>query len=163
MNGTNHSPNGKPIEPPLDHDFHSGWGSTYSNRGFIGDDRARRLWEEYAIHPTKVERQYHVLLNEYTESFHSFFHGYWPISMHAHVSDVLIPTTMATLILNTASTSPLVIEDPELSPMLKDDPEPDKIQLFVRELLGWSDAHYTLPNFAIVEGIYGGAFGPLVR
>ncbi|KAJ5676861.1 uncharacterized protein N7477_002494 [Penicillium maclennaniae] len=130
-------------------------------RGFIADRRARELWKRYSEDPGSVERQYHAILNEYTEKFHHFFQGYWPISLHAHVSDVLVPTTLATLILNTASTSPLVIESPELSPMLKDDPEPEKIQDFVRNLLGWTDVHVTSPRFAVVEGIYGGAFGPL--
>lgn len=148
--------------PPLDHDFHSGWGSNYSMRGFIADHRARELWKRYSEDPGSVERQYHAILSEYTENFHDFFRGYWPISLHAHVSDVLVPTTMATLILNTASTSPFVIESPELSPMLKEDPEPEKIQKFVRSLLGWTDIHVTAPRFAVVDGIYGGAFGPLV-
>ncbi|KAJ5314438.1 uncharacterized protein N7443_001322 [Penicillium atrosanguineum] len=130
-------------------------------RGFIADDRARELWKQYSENPGSVERQYHAILSEYTENFHNFFRGYWPISLHAHVSDVLVPTTMATLILNTASTSPLVIESPELSPMLKEDPEPEKIQNFVRNLLGWTDVHVTAPRFAVVDGIYGGAFGPL--
>ncbi|KAJ6136955.1 hypothetical protein N7497_012207 [Penicillium chrysogenum] len=70
---------------------------------------------------------------------------------------------MATLILNTASTSPLVIESPGLYPMLKEDPEPEKIQSFVRELLGWTEIHVTTPRFVIVEGIYGGAFGSLAH
>ncbi|KAJ6136956.1 hypothetical protein N7497_012208 [Penicillium chrysogenum] len=50
---------------PLDHDFHSGWGSTYSIRGFIGDDRGRELWKQYAIDPGAIERQYHLLLSEH--------------------------------------------------------------------------------------------------
>lgn len=155
-----HEVNG--VQCLLDHDFHSAWGSDYSMRGFIADDRARKLWKQYANDPSAIERRYHLLLNEYTETFQKFFKGYWPISLHSHVSDVLVPTTMATLILNTASTSPLIIESPELSPMLLDEPEPARIQSFVRNLLGWKDQHVQSPRFAIVEGIYGGAFGPLV-
>jgi hypothetical protein len=150
------------VEPPLDHDLHNAWGTIYSNSGFMNDDRTRRVWEDYTVNPAKVEQQYHLLLNEYTERFQSFFGGYWPITFHAHVSDVLIPTTIASLILNTASTCPLVVEDPTLSPLLKDDPEPDKVHQFVRELLGWTDVHITAPKLAIVEGIYGSAYGPLV-
>lgn len=155
-----HEANG--VHGLLDHDFHSAWGSNYSMRGFIADDKARELWKQYSNDPSAIERQYHRLLNEYTEIFQTFFRGYWPISLHSHVSDVLVPTTMATLILNTASTSPLITESSELSPMLLDEPEPARIQSFVRNLLGWKDQHVQSPNFAIVEGIYGGAFGPLV-
>lgn len=151
-----------PEPPPLDHDFHNSWGSIYSNSGFTRDDRARKLWEDYTLNPARVEQQYHLLLSEYSERFQSFFNGYWPISFHAHVSDALISTTVASLLLNTASTCPLVVEDPALSPLLKDDPEPEKVQQFVRDLLGWSDIHATAPKLAIVEGIYGSAYGPLV-
>lgn len=150
------------VEPPLDHDFHNAWGTIYSNSGFINDDRTRQVWEEYTVNPARVEQQYHVLLNEYTDRFQSFFKGYWPITFHAHVSDVLIPTTIASLILNTASTCPLVVEDLALSPLLKDDPEPEKVHQFVRDLLGWTDVHITSPKLAIVDGIYGCAYGPLV-
>ncbi|KAJ5564522.1 hypothetical protein N7513_000764 [Penicillium frequentans] len=150
-------------EPPLDHDFHNGWGTVYSNSGFMNDDRARRLWEDYTVNPARVEKQYHILLKEYTQRFQSFFKGYWPITFHAHVSDVLNPTTIASLILNTASTCPLVLEDPKLSPLLKDDPEPEKVHQFVRELLGWTDLHITAPRLAIVDGIYGSAYGPLAH
>lgn len=149
--------------PPLDHDFHNSWGSIYSNSGFTRDDRARKIWEDYTRNPARVDQQYHLLINEYSERFQSFFKGYWPISFHAHVSDALMPTTVASLVLNTASTCPLVVEDPALSPLLKDDPEPEKVQQFVRDLLGWSDVHATAPKLAIVEGIYGSAYGPLVR
>ena len=149
-------------EPPLDHDFHNAWGTIYSNNAFISDSRARQMWEEYTVNPGRVEQQYHVLLNEYTDRFKSFFNGYWPITFHSHVSDVLIPTTVASLILNTASTCPLVVEDPALSPLLKDDPEPEKVQEFVRNLLGWNDVHIKTPKLAIVDGIYGCAYGPLV-
>lgn len=153
----------KPVQTLLDHDFHSAWGSNYSMRGFVADDRARELWIQFSNDPGKVERQYNLLLSEYTETFRRFFKGYWPISLHSHVSDVLVPTTLATLILNTASTSPLIIDSPELSPMLLDEPEPARIQSFVRNILGWQDQHVQSPRFAIVEGIYGGSFGPLVR
>ncbi|KAJ5219619.1 hypothetical protein N7468_008823 [Penicillium chermesinum] len=140
------------VQGLLDHDFHSAWGSNYSMRGFVADERARELWKQYCNDPSAIERQYHLLLNEYTETFQKFFKGYWPISLHSHVSDVLVPTTMATLILNTASTSPLIIESPELSPMILDEPEPKRIQSFVRNLLGWKDVHVQSPRFAIVEG-----------
>ncbi|KAB8242467.1 hypothetical protein BDV35DRAFT_384042 [Aspergillus flavus] len=150
-------------EAPLDHDFHNAWGTIYSNSGFINDDRARQVWEDYTVNPARVEQQYHVLLNEYTDRFQSFFKGYWPITFHAHVSDVLIPTTIASLILNTASTCPLVVEDPALSPLLKDDPEPEKVHQFVRGLLGWTDIHIKSPKLAIVDGIYGCAYGPLAH
>ncbi|KAL2828672.1 pyridoxal phosphate-dependent transferase [Aspergillus cavernicola] len=150
-------------EPPLDHDFHSGWGTIYSNSGFKNDDRTRLIWEDYTRNPTRVEGQYHKLLNEYTIRFTSFFKDYWPITFHAHVSDVLIPTTIASLILNTASTCPLIVEDPALSPLLKDDPEPEKVHQFVRELLGWTDVHISAPRLATVQGIYGCAFGPLAH
>lgn len=152
-----------PLEPPLDHDFHNAWGSIYSTSGFMKDDRTRKIWDDYTVSPARVEQQYHVLLSEYTERFNSFFKGYWPISFHAHVSDALIPTTVASLILNTASTCPLVVDDPTLSPLLKDDPEPEKVHGFVRDLLGFSDVHIVAPKLAIVEGIYGSAYGPLVK
>ncbi|KAL1885140.1 Chitinase 4 [Paecilomyces lecythidis] len=161
---TNSTTNGhKSAELPLDHDFHNGWGTIYSTNGFVNDDRARRLWEDYTVNPTRVEQQYHVILKEYTDRFQSFFKGYWPITFHAHVSDVLIPTTIASLILNTASTCPLVVEDPALSPLLKDDPEPEKIQQFIRGILGWTDRHITAPRLAIIDGIYGSAYGPLAH
>ncbi|KAJ5362151.1 pyridoxal phosphate-dependent transferase [Penicillium brevicompactum] len=150
-------------EPPLDHDFHNAWGTIYSNNAFISDSRARQMWEEYTVNPGRVEQQYHVLLSEYTDRFKSFFNGYWPITFHSHVSDVLIPTTVASLILNTASTCPLVVEDPALSPLLKDDPEPEKVREFVRNLLGWNDVHIKTPKLAIVDGIYGCAYGPLAH
>lgn len=102
------------VQSLLDHDFHSAWGSNYSMRVFTADDKARELWKQYSNNPSAIERQYHRLLNEYTEIFQTFFKGYWPISLHSHVSDVLVPTTMATLILNTASTSPLITESPRL-------------------------------------------------
>ncbi|KAL2862790.1 pyridoxal phosphate-dependent transferase [Aspergillus lucknowensis] len=148
---------------PLDHDMHNGWGTIYSCSGFNKDERTRRIWEDYTVSPARVEGQYHKLLSDYTTQFASFFGGYWPITFHAHVSDVLIPTTVASLILNTASTCPLVVEDPALSPLLKDDPEPEKVHQFVRKLLGWTDLHITTPRLAIVEGIYGCAFGPLAH
>ncbi|KAE8400975.1 pyridoxal phosphate-dependent transferase [Aspergillus pseudonomiae] len=151
------------VEPPLDHDFHNAWGTIYSNNAFVSDNRARQMWEEYTVNPGRVEQQYHVLLNEYTDRFQSFFNGFWPITFHAHVSDALIPTTVASLILNTASTCPLVVEDPALSPLLKDDPEPEKVQEFVRNLLGWNDVHIKTPKLAIVDGIYGCAYGPLAH
>ncbi|KAL4872894.1 hypothetical protein BDV12DRAFT_160909 [Aspergillus spectabilis] len=165
MNGT---PNGtlngtSKGEPPLDHDFHNAWGTIYSNSGFKNDESTLLIWEEYTKNPARVEGQYHKLLNEYTERFASFFKGYWPITFHAHVSDALIPTTIGSLVLNTACTSPLIIEDPALSPLLKDDPEPEKVHQFARDLLGWTDAHISAPKLAIVQGIYGCAFGPLAH
>ncbi|CEL04168.1 hypothetical protein ASPCAL05299 [Aspergillus calidoustus] len=150
-------------QPPLDHDLHNGWGTLYSANAIKNDERTRLVWEDYAKNPARVEGQYHKLLNEYTTRFASFFGGYWPITFHAHVSDVLIPTTLASLILNTASTCPLVVEDPKLSPLLKDDPEPEKVHQFVRDLLGWTDVHISAPKLATVQGIYGCAFGPLAH
>jgi hypothetical protein len=47
-------------------------------------------------------------LGEYTNLFSEFF-GYWPISLHAHATDALAPTTVASLVLNTVATSPLVL------------------------------------------------------
>ncbi|KAK5796093.1 hypothetical protein VI817_005378 [Penicillium citrinum] len=150
-------------EAPLDHDFHNAWGAIYSNNAFIKDDRARQVWEEYAVNPMRVEQQYHLLLNEYTDQFRSFFKGYWPNTFHAHVSDVLNPTTIASIILHAASTCPLVVEDPALSPLLKDDPEPERLQQFVWNLLGWSETHIKTPTLAIVDGIYGSGYGPLAH
>ena len=150
-------------EVPLDHDFHNAWGAIYSNSAFIKDDRARQVWEEYTVNPMRVEQQYHLLLNEYTDRFRSFFQGYWPHTFHAHVSDVLNPTTIASLILHAASACPLVVENPALSPLLKDDPEPEKLQQFVWNLLGWNETHIKTPRLAIVDGIYGSGDGPLVR
>ncbi|KAL4925394.1 uncharacterized protein BDV17DRAFT_184673 [Aspergillus undulatus] len=149
--------------PPLDHDFHNAWGSIYSATGTTADPQTQQIWETYTKAPHLVEAQYHKLLSEYTVRFASFFGGYWPITFHAHVSDVLIPSTLASLILNTASTCPLIVEDPVLSPLLKDDPEPEKVQAFVRSLLGWSDEHIQSPRLAVVQGIYGCAFGPLAH
>ncbi|KAL2825779.1 hypothetical protein BDW59DRAFT_161450 [Aspergillus cavernicola] len=65
--------------------------------------------------------------------FQGFFQGYYPISLHAHVSDALLPTTVASLVLNTCSTSPV------------------------------NELHVNHPKFAAISGIYGAAFGPLAH
>lgn len=170
MNGINkttsngHSTaNGKSArDDPLDHDFHSGWGSTYTYHGVSRSQRSRDLWYQYASDPSKIEQQYHSLLHEYTERFHDFFRGYWPMSLHAHVSDVMVPSKFGSLILQAASNGPPVMENPALSPLLTDQPEPEKIKEYVRGLLGWTEEHVFSPRFAMVEGIYGSSFGPLV-
>jgi hypothetical protein len=149
-----------PLDSVPDHDFHSSWGSTYSSRCIVNSVRTRQLWEQYACDSAGVERKYHILLNEYTELFRTFFNGYYPISLHAHASDALLPTTIASLLLNTAATSPLVLDSPTLSPSQCTDGV--KIRNFALDFLGWDESHVISPKFAVIDGVYGAGFGPLV-
>ncbi|KAI0599011.1 pyridoxal phosphate-dependent transferase [Biscogniauxia sp. FL1348] len=149
----------------LDHDFHSAWGCVYSNQSTLSDASISELWRQYADDPATVDRKYHMLLREYTLLFSTFFNGYYPISMHAHASDALLPTTIASLVLNTVATSPLVSNSPALAPMAHEDPRAtgSRIRDFALDLLGWNTAHVQSPNFAVAEGIYGAGFGPLAH
>ncbi|KAJ4347796.1 uncharacterized protein N0V89_009166 [Didymosphaeria variabile] len=154
------------IEPLPDHDFHSAWGCTYSARGAINNDpQTRALWLQYLSNPSSVERQFHVLLGSYTNLFADFFGSYYPISLHAHATDALLPTTIASLILNTVATSPLILESEELRPKGNEAPEETgtRIRDFSLALLGWTEAHIQAPNFIAIEGIYGAGFGPLAH
>ncbi|KAL3462472.1 hypothetical protein BJX64DRAFT_288374 [Aspergillus heterothallicus] len=145
-----------------DHNFHNAWGSIYSG-DTLTDPQVRQWWREYARDPAKVERQYHAILTKYTQLFAAFFRGYQPISLHAHVSDALVPTTVASLILNTCATSPLILQNPKLAP--NDSPAEDgkKIQRRILEYLGWNNLHVINPRFAVVQGLYGAGFGPLAH
>jgi hypothetical protein len=153
-------------DPLPDHDFHSAWGCTYSARGALNHDaQTRALWLQYLANPTSVERQFHVLLGSYTDLFADFFSSYYPISIHAHATDALFPTTIASLILNTVCTSPLILESEELRPKANEAPEETgaRVRDFSLALLGWTDAHIYAPNFVAVNGIYGAGFGPLAH
>ncbi|KAL3471604.1 hypothetical protein BJX99DRAFT_266597 [Aspergillus californicus] len=145
VNGHSHSHTPSKILP--DHDFHNSWGCVYSGESTLENDRIRALWQQYGENPTKVERKYHSLLSEYTLLFRDFFQGYYPISLHAHVSDALLPTTVASLILNTCASSPAVLNNRDLAPSPLPTEDGKKIQQF----------------FATVQGIYGAAFGPLAH
>lgn len=154
------------IDPLPDHDFHSAWGCTYSARGALSNDsQTHGLWLEYLANPSSVERQFHVLLGSYTNLFADFFGAYYPISLHAHATDALLPTTIASLILNTVATSPLILESEELRPKANEAPEETgtRIRDFSLALLGWTEAHINAPNFVAIEGIYGAGFGPLAH
>ncbi|KAI1631599.1 pyridoxal phosphate-dependent transferase [Biscogniauxia mediterranea] len=149
----------------LDHDFHSAWGCVYSNQSTLSEASISGLWQQYADDPATVDRKYHMLLHDYTMLFSTFFDGYYPISMHAHASDALLPTTIASLILNTVATSPLVLNSPTLAPMAHEDPKATggRIRDFALDFLGWNAAHVQAPNFVVAEGIYGAGFGPLAH
>lgn len=145
-----------------DHDLHNSWGCDYSSQSVVNHEKLRHLWEQYGRDPTGVRRNYHNLLREYTTLFRNFFNGYYPISLHAHVSDALLPTTVSSLIQNTCASSPLVLNNPALAPSSSATEDGKKIQQFVLDYLGWEELHVTHPRFAVVQGLYGAAFGPLV-
>lgn len=148
-----------------DHDFHSGWGVSYTNRSMSKDEYAFKLWQDYAVDPVRVERQYHRLLHEYTATFSSFFQGYYPFSLHAHASDALSPTTIVSLILNTAATSPLVLNSPALAPAPGEDPDVTggRVRAFALSQLGWTETHVQNPKFITTNDIYGAGFGPMAH
>jgi hypothetical protein len=161
-NLTNSEKHTEMAKPLPDHDFHNSWGCIYSGETTAKNKAVRDWWQEYFRSPATVERKYHDLLSKYTELFTDFFGGYYPISLHAHVSDALTPTTAASLILNTCASSPLVLKNPDLAPSALPTEDGKKIQEYVLEYLGWTESHVTHPKFAAVQGIYGAAFGPLV-
>lgn len=148
-----------------DHDFHSAWGCSYSARSLLQDPQTRALWSQYLQAPSFVDRQYHVLLGAYTNLFAEFFNSYYPISLHAHATDALLPTTIASLILNTVATSPLIFTNELLRPKGDEPPEDtgSRIRDFSLSLLGWTDVHIHAPTFVAIEGIYGAGFGPLAH
>ncbi|RDI86905.1 hypothetical protein Vi05172_g3126 [Venturia inaequalis] len=148
-----------------DHDFHSAWGCSYSARSLLQDPQTRALWSQYLHSPSSVDRQYHVLLGAYTNLFSEFFNSYYPISLHAHATDALLPTTIASLILNTVATSPLILTNERLRPKGDEPPEEtgSRIRDFSLSLLGWTDVHIHAPTFVAIEGIYGAGFGPLAH
>ncbi|KAI0409926.1 pyridoxal phosphate-dependent transferase [Xylaria palmicola] len=154
-----------PSGEPLDHDFHSAWGSLYTNRSTVSDKEILPLWQQYAVDRPAVDRMYHSILNEYTELFHKAFGGYYPISMHAHATDSLMPTTIASLILNTAATSPLVLDSPELRPRADENPEETgmRVRSFALNFLGWTEKHVLQPTFVVADNIYGAGYGPLAH
>ncbi|RYC56553.1 hypothetical protein CHU98_g9657 [Xylaria longipes] len=149
----------------LDHDFHSAWGSVYTNRSTVGDKEILPLWQQYAVDKPAVDRKYHSILSEYTELFHKVFGGYYPISMHAHATDSLMPTTIASLILNTAATSPLVLDSPDLRPKADEKPEETgmRVRNFALNFLGWTETHVLSPTFVVADNIYGAGYGPLAH
>ncbi|KAI0509079.1 pyridoxal phosphate-dependent transferase [Xylaria bambusicola] len=157
--------NGMPAGESLDHDMHSGWGSAYTNRSTVGDKETLSLWQEYAVDKAAVDRKYQLLLHEYTNLFYKVFNGYYPISMHAHATDSINPTTIASLILNTAATSPLVLDSESLRP--KPDEEPEETGMRVRDFalnfLGWNETHVLAPTFVVADNIYGAGYGPLAH
>ncbi|KAI1431131.1 pyridoxal phosphate-dependent transferase [Xylaria sp. CBS 124048] len=154
-----------PRKSELDHDFHSAWGSVYTNRSTVGDAEILPLWKQYAVDKGAVDRQYHSLLTEYTELFRKFFGGYYPISLHAHATDAIIPTTIASLILNTAATSPLILDSPVLRPKADEKSEETgmRVRAFVLDFLGWSETHVLAPTFIVADNIYGAGYGPLAH
>ncbi|KAI1478179.1 pyridoxal phosphate-dependent transferase [Daldinia eschscholtzii] len=153
------------LDSQLDHDFHSGWGSVYTNRSTVSDEETLPLWLQYASNKGSVERKYQQLLHEYTDLFGDFFGGYYPISMHAHATDALLPTTIASLILNTTATSPLVLNSPTLKPKPDENPEDtgNRVRDFAWSFLGWDDKHILSPNFIVADNIYGAGYGPLAH
>ncbi|CEL03903.1 hypothetical protein ASPCAL05041 [Aspergillus calidoustus] len=150
-------------KPLPNHDFHNSWGCIYSGETTAKDKAVRQWWQEYFQNPALVETRYHDLLRTYTQTFAAFFCGYYPISLHAHVSDALSPTTVASLILNTCATSPLVLTTPDLAPSALATEQGKKTQEYVLGYLGWNESHVKNPRFAAVQGIYGAAFGPLAH
>ncbi|KAI1662838.1 hypothetical protein F4813DRAFT_12301 [Daldinia decipiens] len=153
------------LDAPLDHDFHSGWGSVYTNRSTVSDEETLPLWLQYASDKSAVDRKYQQLLHEYTDLFSDFFGGYYPISMHAHATDALLPTTIASLILNTIATSPLVFNSPTLKPKPDENPEDTgkRVRDFALGFLGWDNTHVLSPNFIVADNIYGAGYGPLAH
>ncbi|KAI0466684.1 pyridoxal phosphate-dependent transferase [Xylaria cf. heliscus] len=149
----------------LDHDFHSAWGSVYTNRSTVGDKEILPLWQQYAVDKAAVDRKYHSILSDYTELFHKVFSGYYPISLHAHATDSLMPTTIASLILNTAATSPLVLDSPALRPKADEIPEETgmRVRDFALKFLGWTETHVLSPTFVVADNIYGAGYGPLAH
>jgi hypothetical protein len=155
-------PSTQPLDAAPDHDFHNGWGCSY---GAAHDDaELSRLWQEYTSDPAAAERKYHLLLGEYTTLFHRFFQGYYPISLHAHASDALQPTNIASLLINTAATSPLVLHSPVLKPRPNETPEDtgQRVRAFALDFLGWNETHIQAPNLVYEAGGYGAGYGPLV-
>lgn len=148
----------------LDHDLHSAWGSVYTNRSTVGDKEILPLWQQYAVDKPAVDRKYQLLLNEYTDLFTKVFGGYYPISMHAHATDSLMPTTIASLILNTTATSPLVLDSPILRPKADEKPEETgmRVREFALNFLGWNETHVLAPTFIVADNIYGAGYGPMV-
>jgi hypothetical protein len=168
FSGSMSSPQKNGVAPardsPLDHDFHSAWGSVYTNRSTVGDKEILPLWQQYAVDKAAVERKYQLLLNDYTDLFTKVF-GYYPISMHAHATDSLMPTTIASLILNTAATSPLVLDSETLRPKADEKPEETgmRVRDFALSFLGWTETHILAPNYVVADNVYGAGYGPLVR
>ncbi|KAI8627920.1 hypothetical protein F5Y19DRAFT_440396 [Xylariaceae sp. FL1651] len=160
MNGTTSA-----RDPPLDHDLNSAWGSIYTSRSTVADEEVFPLWQQYASDKGAVDRKYQSLLHEYTDLFSNVFGGYYPISMHAHATDSLLPTTIASLMLNTVATSPLVLNSPALKPKANEDPEDTgkRIRDFALSFLGWDEAHVLAPNFIVADNIYGAGYGPLAH
>ncbi|KAI0433854.1 pyridoxal phosphate-dependent transferase [Xylaria sp. FL1042] len=149
----------------LDHDFHSAWGSIYTNRSTVGDKEILPLWQEYAVDKASVDRKYKLLLDEYTDLFYKVFSGYYPISMHAHATDSIMPTTIASLILNTTATSPLILDSPSLRPKADEKPEETgmRVRDFALNFLGWDETHVLAPTFVVADNIYGAGYGPLAH
>lgn len=131
----------------------------------MSDKETFPLWQQYAADKGAVDRKYQVLLHEYTDLFSQFFGGYYPISMHAHATDALMPTTIASLVLNTVATCPLVLNSEALQPKADEDPEATgkRVRAFALEFLGWNERHILAPNFVVAHNIYGAGYGPLVR
>ncbi|EQL32949.1 uncharacterized protein BDCG_17759 [Blastomyces dermatitidis ER-3] len=161
--GDSHGRDSAPSDLLPDHDLHNSWGCNYSAQSVLNHERILPLWEQYGRDPTGVRRNYHNLLREYTALFRDFFDGYYPISLHGHVSDALLPTTVSSLIQNTCATSPLVLNNPTLAPSSSAGEDGRKIQQFVLDYLGWEQLHVEQPKFAVVQGLYGAAFGPLAH
>lgn len=144
-----------------DHDFHSAWGCSYSARSLLQDPQTYALWSQYLHSLSSVDRQYHSLFGAYTNLFAKFFNSYYPISLYAHATDALLPTTIASLILNTVAPSPLNFTNEHLRPKGNEPPEESgsRISDLSLLLLGWTDVHIHAPTFVAIEGIYGAGFG----
>ncbi|GAP85247.1 hypothetical protein SAMD00023353_1002790 [Rosellinia necatrix] len=165
MNPPQASQNGSSDDTLLDHDLHSAWGSVYTNRSTVSDKGILPLWQQYAVDKAGVDRKYQLILNEYTDLFTKVFGGYYPISMHAHATDSLMPTTIASLILNTAATSPLVLDSPILRPKADEKPEETgmRVRDFALNFLGWTETHVLAPTFIVADNIYGAGYGPMAH
>ncbi|KAH6849644.1 pyridoxal phosphate-dependent transferase [Chaetomium sp. MPI-CAGE-AT-0009] len=87
------------------------------------------------------------------------------MSLHAHASDALHPTTIASLLINTGATSPLVLHSPTLAPRPDERPEDtgQRVRAFALDLLGWNETHVREPKFVYEVGGYGAGYGPLAH
>jgi hypothetical protein len=152
-----------------DHDFHNAWGSVLTSRSISEMPRAADLWQAYGQNKMLVERQYHALLAEYTHLFRNYFQQVWPMSLHAHASDAMVPTTIATLLVEMAAASVVLRchpDYPEGELHYSDDPGRDawgdERRRRCLKILGWTDLHVKRPRFAVIRGSHGAGYGPLV-
>ncbi|KAJ0423152.1 hypothetical protein BJY00DRAFT_310278 [Aspergillus carlsbadensis] len=92
----------KVAKPPPDYDFYDSWRCIYSGETTAKHKVVRQWWQEYLRNPAMAK--YHDLLSQYSLLFAEFSRGSYPIPLHAHVSNALSPTTVASLISTPAPT-----------------------------------------------------------